>query len=94
MVCLTSEPPNVLRISRAATVDREGNRADSSNQNRPDLARRVAASDCMRGLGSPSAITLRMETNNSYQEPHTFVVCTAFYTTLKHYLSVSVCGYS
>jgi hypothetical protein len=36
--------PNGSGMSRAAVIDREYNRADSSLQNRHDLARRLAAS--------------------------------------------------
>ena len=43
--------PNVLRISRAAPIDREDNRAKFTFQNSPDLVAATAASGCMRGLG-------------------------------------------
>jgi len=37
-------PPNVLRVSCAAPIDRDNSRAEISFQNRYDLARRKAAS--------------------------------------------------
>ena len=44
-------PPNAWRISRAATIDRDAIGAETVCQNRVDLARRGAASGCMRWLG-------------------------------------------
>ena len=40
----TPRTPNALPLSCAAPLDRESRRAEASFQNRPDLARRAAAS--------------------------------------------------
>jgi hypothetical protein len=37
VICIYGPPPNGLPLSCAALLDREGSRADSSFQNRPDL---------------------------------------------------------
>jgi hypothetical protein len=51
-----SEPPNGLALSRAATIDWYGCRAESTLQKRLDLARRHAASATAPGWAGPQML--------------------------------------
>ena len=55
--------PNVLALSCAAPIDRESIRTDSNFQNRPDLARRAAASATAPGWAAYSTTICRCNGN-------------------------------